>query len=173
MTKSTYKMIQLLLSLVTLFVLLSSLYYQYIEKMNPCPLCLMQRLCVILLLFIFFMGLITYKRIKLLSILQILMSCAGLYFSIRHLWLQSLPIGEAPACMPGLDTLIRYFPWQTVAHALFWGASDCAEETSKILGMTMPAWATLYFFGMLVVGFILLFLQSSTKHQNNSLRKHQ
>lgn len=157
MTKFTYRIIQLTLTLLTLLVLFGSLYFQYIQHMEPCPLCLMQRLCVILLLILLGLSLIALKRARLISILQILFSSAGLFFSLRHLWLQSLPASNAPACMPGLDTLIRYFPWQTVAHTLFWGAGDCAEVNMRILKLSMPSWAALYFLMMLIFGFLMFF----------------
>ncbi len=64
-------------------------------------------------------------------------------------------MGQAPACMPGLDVLVRYFPWQTVAHALFWGAGDCAETVWSLWGISMPGWTALYFLFMAVTGLIL------------------
>ncbi len=117
----------------------------------------MQRFCVILLLILLGFSFITIKRARLISLLQILFSAAGLFFSLRHLWLQSLPASSAPACMPGLDTLIRYFPWQTVAQTLFWGAGDCAEVNLRIFKLSMPAWSALYFLMMFIVGLFLFF----------------
>ena len=132
MIKRTYRKIQTLLSLITLFVLFASFYFQYFLGLQPCPLCLM----------------------------QVVISCAGLFFSIRQLWLQSLPAGKVPACMPGLDVLIHYFPWQTVARSLFWGTGDCAQISWHMLGISMPGWSALYFLFMALTG---LFLVRSTR----------
>ena len=162
MTKPTYKAIQFFLVLITLFVLFSSLYFQYIAKMHPCPLCLMQRFCVFLLLGLMGLSLGTLKRAHIISLIQVVISCAGLYFSLRQLWLQSLPPEKVPACMPGLDVLIHYFPWQSVARALFWGSGDCSE-ISRVLGVSMPVWAALYFFMMAIVGLILFISTRSLK----------
>lgn len=155
MTKFAYRKTQSFLALLTLFVLLSSFYFQYVQGMQPCPLCLMQRICVFLLLGIMGLSLGTMKKAHLVSLMQIIIACAGLFFSLRHLWLQSLPASQAPACMPGLDILIRYFPWQTVAHALFWGAGDCAETNWSLWGISMPGWSALYFLLMAITGLIL------------------
>lgn len=157
MTKFAYRKTQSFLAIITLFVLLASFYFQYAVGLQPCPLCLMQRICVFLLLGIMGLSLGTLKKAHFVSLLQIIVACAGLYFSLRHLWLQSLPAGQAPACMPDLNVLIHYFPWQTVAHALFWGAGDCAESNWSLLGISMPGWAAIYFLFMAVTGLILYF----------------
>ena len=155
MTKPTYKAIQFFLSLLTLAVLFASLYFQYVAKMQPCPLCLMQRFCLFLLLGLMGLGLGSLKRAHWISFAQVLIASAGLYFTLRQLWLQSLSPSEAPTCLPGLDILIKYFPWQTVARSLFWGSGDCAEATQAIFGMSMPGWAAVYFFIMLITGLYL------------------
>lgn len=155
MTKITYRTVRFFLGLVTLAVLFFSLYSQYALHLQPCPLCLMQRLCVFLLLGVMGLNLGTLKRAHLLSLLHVLISCAGLFFALRQLWLQSLPAGSAPACMPGLDILIRYFPWQDVARSLLWGSGDCAEHVWSFWGISMAGWSALYFLFMVLSGLIL------------------
>ncbi|RUR12019.1 disulfide bond formation protein B [Legionella sp. km772] len=145
MTKIQYRQIQYTLVLITAFVLFFSLYSQYVLGLQPCPLCLMQRICVFMLLGLMGLTLGTLKRARVLSLIECFFACAGLFFALRQLWLQSLPAGSAPACMPGLDILIRYFPWQDVARALLWGSGDCAESTWSFLGLSMAAWAACYF----------------------------
>ncbi|KTC85120.1 disulfide bond formation protein B [Legionella brunensis] len=171
MKQLTYKYGQIVLVLFSLFVLASSYYFQYVKGLQPCPLCLMQRLCVFLLLLIGFIGFWSdyLKTSKLLAILQIVAALGGLFFAGRQLWLQSLPSGQAPACMPELDVLLRYFPWRDVLHALFWGAGDCAEVSWKWLGLSMPAWAALYFFFMFVVGCLILYQRRDYLATNQSL----
>lgn len=146
MTQLRYRTIRFFLVLISFSVLFFSLYAQYGWGLQPCPLCLMQRWCVFLLLMVLGVSLGTLRKAHLLSFLQIVISCAGLFFSLRQVWLQSLPAGSVPACMPGLDILIHYFPWQQTAKALLWGSGDCAEHTWSLLGLSMPGWSALYFF---------------------------
>ncbi|WP_454782778.1 disulfide bond formation protein B [Legionella sp. WA2022007384] len=155
MRKLTYKKIQTFNAMLTVFVLFASFYFQYVVGLIPCPLCIMQRVCVFLLLAVMGLSFQTLKKAHIISLLQIIISCAGLFFAIRQLWLQSLPAGEAPACMPGLDVLIRYFPWQTVVKTLFWGSGDCAEVSWRMLGISMPGWSALYFLFMALMGCFL------------------
>ncbi|CEG55802.1 disulfide bond formation protein B [Legionella fallonii] len=161
MNKLTYKRIQLFLVFATVFVLFASLYFQYYLGLHPCPLCIMQRLCVFLLLGVLGLSLNTLRKAHFVCLLQILISCAGLYFAARQLWLQSLPAGKAPACMPGLDVLIRYFPWTDVARALFLGAGDCAEVVWSMFGVSMAGWSALYFLFMAVMS-LFLFIRTRT-----------
>ncbi|KTD59949.1 disulfide bond formation protein B [Legionella shakespearei] len=157
MKKITYRKIQSVLAMVTVVVLLSSFYLQYSVGLQPCPLCLMQRICVFLLLGLMGLSLGTLRKAHIVSLIQVIIATAGLFFASRHLWLQSLPSGQAPACMPGLDVLIHYFPWQTVLHALLWGAGDCAEVDWSMWGISMPGWSALYFLFMIVSGLFLYF----------------
>lgn len=153
MTKLTYKRWQILLTFLSFFVLASSFYFQYVKGLPPCPLCLMQRLCVSLLFMICFIGINirSLKGGKVVACLQFIVAGCGLFFASRQLWLQSLPVGQAPSCMPGLDVLIRYFPWKDVMHSLLWGTGDCAEISWQWLGLSMPAWAALFFAFLLIV----------------------
>ncbi|TAL60957.1 MAG: disulfide bond formation protein B, partial [Legionella sp.] len=79
MNKINYVRIHSFLTLITVIVLLTSLYLQYFVKLQPCPLCLMQRFCVFLLLIIMGLSFHTLKRAHLLSILQVIISAAGMF----------------------------------------------------------------------------------------------
>jgi disulfide bond formation protein DsbB len=156
MTKQNYRMTQAILAFISLLVFWGSLYLQYVVHLQPCPLCLMQRFCVLALLCCQCIGMISSKNAKAVLTGSLTIACAGLFFALRHLWLLSLPLGSAPACIPGLDVLMRYFPWQEVVRALLWGSGDCAEHTWHLLGISLPGWAALYFFWMGIVSVFVL-----------------
>ena len=160
MTKFTYKRLQGFLAFLSLFVLASSFYFQYVKGLSRCALCLMQRFCVLLLFMICFIGVNTHrlKRGKIIAGLQILIAGSGLFFAGRQLWLQSLPAGQAPSCMPDLEIVIRYFPWRDVLRSLIWGTGDCAEVSWQWLGLSMPAWSALYFLFIVIVAIPLFWI---------------
>lgn len=170
MNKKNYRQMQGLLVLLTLLVLFVSFYLQYGKNnLQPCPLCIMQRGCVLLLLMLGLMGvrLGTQKRAKNIATVQMFFAAAGLFFASRQLWLQFLPAEQVPACLPGLDVLLQYFPWRSVAHALFWGAGDCAEIDWQWLGLSLPAWAGLYFLAVFSGSAIIFWrLQPPDEHLN-------
>lgn len=161
MTTLYYKNIHIASIIVTLIVILFSLYFQFVIGLDPCPLCIMQRGCVFIILVVLLISFKIKRKLLQASVIQILFASAGLFFATRQLWLQHLPVGQIPACMPGLDILIHYFPWQAVAKSLLWGSGDCAEATWSALGITMPGWSALYFIGVIGVSLITIYYNSS------------
>lgn len=155
MTQLTYRRIQTFNAVVTLLVLFASFYFQYFVGLAPCPLCVMQRVCIFFLLMITSLNFYTRYRAHWISALQLVFACIGIFFALRQLWLQSLPAGNMPACMPGLDIMIRYLPWKTVAQTLLWGSGDCAEDTWHWLGISMAGWSAVYFIYMVLIGCFL------------------
>src|SRR3990167_5558748 len=171
MIKSYYRLWTLFLVIVTAAVLVMSLYFEYVLKLNPCPLCLMQRLCVVLLFVFGCMSLYFHQAplARKVLVLQMVVAGSGIFFAVRQLWLQSLPVEQIPVCLPGLGMMIHYLPWSEVAHALLLGGGDCAEITWTWLGLSMPAWTTLYFLGMLLASlFCYTHLRKMTYPFNNS-----
>ncbi|MCP0913905.1 MULTISPECIES: disulfide bond formation protein B [Legionella] len=166
MSKRTYRSIQSLLLLLTVFVVGATFYFQYARNLEPCPLCLMQRISAFLFGAFCIMGLCltTLRRGRLVSILQMFFAFAGLFFASRQLWLQSLPSEQIPACMPGLDTLLRYFPLNEIMHALFWGAGDCAEVDWSFMGLSMAAWALFYFLFCFIASGVIFYRLGKTLH---------
>jgi len=175
-TKPTYRRMQALLLFITLMVIVMSFYFQYYQGLQPCPLCLMQRVCAFLLGAFCLMGLYitTLTRARTVAFLQILFAVFGLFFALRQLWLQHMPVNQTPACMPGLDILIRYFPWQDVFHALFWGSEGCTETSWVWLGLSMAGWSALYFTVLLLASLgIFIGLYRTLKHLTGSWRDGQ
>lgn len=151
----SYKWFQTFLAFFSLCILLGSLYFQYLKHLEPCPLCLMQRFCVLCLCLVCLSS-IFLKRTKLIksaAILQIFFACAGLFFAGRQLWLQSLPEDQAVSCMPDLTIMLQYFPWSDIVNAFLWGSHNCSENTWQWLGVSIPAWVLGYFAFVFIASF--------------------
>lgn len=142
---------------LALFLTIASLYFEYVTELAPCPLCIMQRLCVIMLCLVALLGFFISRRALLITHtgLQTFFALLGMATAGRQVWLQHLPLDQVPACGPGLNFMLQYFPLKDVAHALFYGSGDCAEVHWTFLHLTMPEW-TLAFFAIFLV---LIFLQ--------------
>ena len=166
---SKYRVLQFTLLFLTAFVLLLSLYLEYVVGMQPCPLCLMQRLCVLLLLVFCFSSFFVVSRFKLwiVNILQIIFAGGGLFFASRQIWLQLFPSAHEAMCMPAMSLLMKYFSWNNVLKVLFWGGSDCATGVGYFLGLSMPMWSALFFIFMLLLCGFLCWLLISREAQNN------
>ena len=120
-----------------------ALYAQYGLGLEPCPLCVFQRLAVIALGCVFLIaalhnpgrtGAVVYAGLLLIA------GGAGVAVAGRHVWLQNLPPDQVPACGPGLDFMLEAFPLQEALQMVFTGSGECADVDWSFLGLSMPAW---------------------------------
>jgi len=118
--------------------LLACAYYlQWVQGLEPCPLCIMQRAVFLLLAVGFLIGTLVAGRV----VAGVLAASAagGVALALRHLWLQSLPADQVPACGPGLGYMLEAFPlWETLSMVLS-GSGECAE-VDVVLGLSIPWW---------------------------------
>ena len=76
----------------------------------------------------------------------------GAGFSIRQLYLQSLPADQVPACGPDITYMIDAFPLKDLLAAMTRGTGDCAAVSWQFLGLSIPAWALFGFAAIVVLG---------------------
>lgn len=146
--------INLLGFLACVVAMLGALYLQYAEDLEPCPLCVFQRVGVIAAGLFFLLAALhnpgrTGQRIY--GALAGLGAIGGGIVAGRHIWLQSLPEDEVPACGPGLDYMLDVFPMRDVLSMVFSGSGECAEIDWTFLGITIPQMALLTFLGLLAL----------------------
>lgn len=143
----------LLVALMSLLAMCYALYAQYVLQLEPCPLCILQRIGVIatgviaLLAALHNPGRTGYRVWGALSVLA---SLAGGAVSVRQLWLQSLPADQVPACGPGLEYMLETLPVWNVLSKVLKGSGECAKIDWTFLGMAMPFWVGIVFVVMIV-----------------------
>lgn len=120
-----------------------ALYAQHVLGLEPCPLCIFQRVAVIALGVVFLAAAlhgpgVAGRRGWAVGIL--LAAGAGIGVAGRHLWLQSLPPERVPACGPGLDYMLESFPFTEMLQTVLSGSGECANVDWSFLGLAMPAW---------------------------------
>lgn len=125
-------------------LLLAYAYYlQFYGGLEPCPLCIFQRIAVFALGVVFLLATLhnpgtTGARVY--GVLLLLVALAGMGVSLRHLYIQSLPPGTVPTCGATLDFMLDVFPvWQVVRKVLT-GSGECGVVDWRLLGLSMPAW---------------------------------
>jgi len=131
-----------------------ALYFEHIEGLEPCYLCVMQRVMVITTGTIALLAALHHPAatgIRMYGSLTALSALGGGLFSIRQLWLQSLPKDQVPACGPSLDYMMDVFPLFEVVAMLIKGDGSCAEILWSFLGISMPGWVLVAFIGLLVI----------------------
>jgi disulfide bond formation protein DsbB len=123
-----------------------ALYAQHILGLEPCPLCVLQRMALISVGCLFLAATI-YNPTRLFggiyAALIAVAALAGIGVAARHLWLQNLPPDQVPACGPGLDFMLDAFPLTDVLSMVLSGSGECAEVDWSFLGLSMPGWVLL------------------------------
>ena len=134
--------------LFSVLLILYALYAQYFLGLEPCPLCIFQRIAVIALgLFFLFMALKPPQRRSsriLASMFLMIISSIGVGVAARHVWIQNLPSDKVPGCGPGLDFMISNFPLSEVFEMVFSGSGECAESSWSFASLSMPAWVIVW-----------------------------
>ena len=134
-----------------------ALYSQFHLGLEPCPLCIFQRIGVALLGLAFLAAALHHPRGRGrygYALIIGLVALATLLVAARHLYVQSLPPGSLPSCGAPLSVLLKFTPlWQVVRKVLT-GSGECSEVNWRFLGLAMPAWVLLWSFALGSVGVI-------------------
>jgi protein dithiol:quinone oxidoreductase len=135
-----------------------ALYAQYGLGLEPCPLCIFQRVAVIACGAVFLLGAIHNPgRIgaTIYSLLIVVCAGAGAVVSGRHVWLQSLPPDKVPACGAGLSYMLETLPFSEVLSTVLKGSGECSSIDWRFLDLTMPAWVLVFFLSVIVAAVVL------------------
>ncbi len=128
-----------------------ALYSQYHHYLDPCPLCIIQRVGFIWIGVFAILGAIHFpglKGRKVYSWMMVLGATIGSAVAGRHVWLQHLPADQVPECGPGLNYMLDNFPLGEVFSTVFYGSGSCAEVNWVFLGLSMPEWSLIWFLGL-------------------------
>jgi len=123
------------------------LYMQHVEHLEPCQLCIFQRY-----------GFVATGAIALIAALHnpgrigrvvygfllIAASGAGAVVAGRQSWLQHNP-PRVLDCGPDLAYMLDSFPLAQVLPKVFKGEGDCAKVVWRLLGLSIPEWALVWF----------------------------
>lgn len=144
-----------------------ALWLEHAQGLEPCPLCVFQRVAMIatglVFLFAALHGPTGFGR-WIYALLVWLSAGAGVGIAGRHVWLQSLPEDQVPACGPTLGFLTDSLPlWDVIATVLR-GDGNCAVIDAAWLGISLPAWTLIGFVAlMLWAGVALLTTRSGAR----------
>jgi disulfide bond formation protein DsbB len=132
-----------------------ALYAQHVLLLDPCPLCVLQRVAVIGLGIVFLIAALHdpsgWGR-RVYAVLLGLFAADGATVAGWHVRLQNLPPSEVPSCGPGLDYMLENFPLGEAMRMVFQGSGECAEVAWSFLGLSMPAWVFIGVTGLGIAG---------------------
>lgn len=157
---ASYRVISGFLFLASVIGMAFALYLEHFQGLEPCPLCVFQRLGLIglgffsLLAFLHAPRSVVLRRVYTgLGSIAILWSAA---VALRHVWLQSLPADQVPSCGPGLDYLVSALPLSSVLEQVLSGSGECAVVDWSLMGLSLPVWSAAFFVVLSVMSLWLL-----------------
>lgn len=120
-----------------------ALYAQHVLGLEPCPLCIFQRVAVIAVGVLFLLAALHNPGrtgARGYGVLQLIAVIAGILVSARHIWIQAQPPGTVAACGAGLDYLMEIMPISDVITKVLTGSGECGTVDWRLLGLSMPWW---------------------------------
>lgn len=117
-------------------------------KLEPCPLCITQRICFMVLGVLFLIGAFVKPATlfaKLMTLAQVIGALVGAGWALRHWYLQANKESMIADCGVGFDYMFENFPLKKAFTLLFRGTGDCATIDWTFLGLTLPQLALIGF----------------------------
>lgn len=117
------------------------LYIQTKHNLEPCPLCISQRIAFMVLGLVFLIAALhkpgNFGR-KLYGWLQFIAAAAGAGIAGRHIWIQANPDKVMAECGAGFDYIFETFPLKKALDLVFKGTGECSSIDWTWLGLTIP-----------------------------------
>ena len=134
-------------------LLFAILYLEKTLHLDPCPLCILDRIVLAGMGIIFFLSMMHDSKsifLKIYSLLVVTLSLTGIGLASRHIWLQNLPADRVPECGPDLYFMLETLPFSDVVRRVFTGSGSCAQVDWTFAGLSIP-WQTLILFTCLLL----------------------
>jgi protein dithiol:quinone oxidoreductase len=147
----SYFILSLLLSCISL---IGVLFLENIFQLTPCPLCMIQRICLITIILVCFIAIVHHPKkygYSIYSILLLLIIFTGSIVAARQIWLQQQPPGSVTSCGADIKFMFQNLPFTDFLGYLFKGTADCAEVQWNFLYISLPGWSIILFVCLAVI----------------------
>ena len=128
-------------------------YLQYVQGLEPCPLCLVQRGFFYAVLGTFAVGAIHAPKRGGNAVyggVGALFAAGGFAAAARQVWLQHLPPEKVPQCGPDLYFMLENFPLSRTLQTLITGTGECAVVDWTFLSLSIAEWSLAWFAALVV-----------------------
>jgi disulfide bond formation protein DsbB len=126
-------------------------YAQYGLGLEPCPLCILQRVAVIGVGVLFLLAWLHNpgdRGARIYGGLIDLVAVSGIAVAARQIWIINQPPGSVAECGASLDYMMAVLPLHEVLAKVLSGSGECAKVTWRFLGLSMPFWVLLNLLGL-------------------------
>jgi len=138
------------------------LYIQVRDNLEPCPLCVSQRIAFLALGLAFLIAAVhnpagLWRKIH--GALQFVIAATGAGIAMRHIWIQSHPDQVMAECGAGFDYIFEQFPFRRAVELVFKGTGECSNIDWTLLGFTIPQLSLVAFTGLAAYAVVLAFVK--------------
>ncbi len=127
-----------------------ALWIQTTYNLEPCPLCISQRIVFMALGVLFLIAALIPNFPRFFAGLQVLTALGGAGVAIRHWWIQAHRESMVADCGVGFDYMFENFPLKKALTLVFRGTGDCAAIDWTFVGLTIPQLSLIAFVGFAV-----------------------
>lgn len=128
-------------------------YLQFVNGLEPCPMCIFQRVCYMVIVLVALIAAVHGPGRwgqRAYSVVLGLVAVIGLGIAGRQTWLQHLPANQVPECGPGLSFMFEmYAPFEVIKRTLR-GTGDCAKVDWTFLSLSIAEWSLICFTALLI-----------------------
>jgi len=135
------------------------LVLQHVMHLEPCPLCILQRIAFIAIGATALAAAIHNPHRRGWTVygsLLAFLSVLGGGVATWQVYLQHLPPDQVPECGPGLDYMLEAMPLTKILPMIFKGSGECAKVTWTFLNLSIAQWALGWFVLFALVGAAVL-----------------
>ncbi|MGE8493191.1 MULTISPECIES: disulfide bond formation protein B [Comamonas] len=135
------------------------MYLQHVVGLEPCPMCIVQRYCLIAVGVLALLGSLRPSSAgwwKSFGGLALLFSAFGAFTAARQSWLQWNP-PEFATCGRDFYGMIENYPISRSLPMIFRGSGDCTAIDWTFLGLSIANWSFIAFAGFTIVLLLALF----------------
>lgn len=141
------------LALIPVMLLCFGLYLQHVVGLEPCPMCIVQRYVMLIMLCVALFFSVTQRAWlqRLGFLLYSLLGFGGAYVAARQSWLQWYP-PEVVSCGRDFYGMIETFPLKRAIPMIFKGGGDCSAVDWTLFGGSIANWSFVAFTGLALIG---------------------
>ncbi len=135
-----------------------ALYIQTKHNLEPCPLCISQRIIFMGLGLLFLVAAIHNPRQlgrQVYGLLHFVVAGAGIVVAARHIWIQANPDKVMAECGAGFDYIFEAFPFRKALDLVFKGTGECSAIDWTLFGLTIPQLSLFCFAGLAAYAVVL------------------
>ena len=138
------KPVLLAVAFVSMALLAVALYLQHVEKMQPCPLCVIQRYAFAVVAIICLIAAFCKEATaRVGAALAALPSLAGAGVAGWHIYIKANP--TVSCGIDPLETSLNTIPTAKLLPFLFEADGLCTTAYAPIMGLSLPQWALVWF----------------------------